>query len=90
MSHRSPASIDATWACLRTVMPAPPVDGAANEALCKWLAKTLGLPSRQVSLIRGDTSRRKQVALACPAEQVITWLAQQATLQNTDPDVDKG
>lgn len=75
---------------LRIRLQAPPVEGAANEALCKWLAKSMGLQARQVSLIRGDTSRRKQVALDCPDAQVIAWLATQATLQNTTPDAGKG
>jgi uncharacterized protein (TIGR00251 family) len=75
---------------LRIRLQAPPVDGAANEALCKWLARSLGLQARQVSLVRGDTSRRKQVALACTTAQVSTWLAAQVALQNAAPDADKG
>ncbi len=74
---------------LRIRLQAPPVDGAANEALCKWLAKSMGLTTRQVTLLRGDTSRRKQLALSCPPETVLAWLANQAALQNPNPDVDK-
>jgi uncharacterized protein (TIGR00251 family) len=70
---------------LRVRLQAPPVDGAANEALRKWLAKSLGLPLQSVQLIRGDTSRRKQLSLATDASTVSAWLAQQATLQNAAP-----
>jgi uncharacterized protein (TIGR00251 family) len=74
---------------LRIRLQAPPVDGAANEALCKWLATSLGLTARQVTLLRGDTSRRKQLALDCDAAVVSTWLSSQPALRNQDPDADK-
>jgi uncharacterized protein (TIGR00251 family) len=68
---------------LRIRLQAPPVEGAANEALRKWLAQSLDLPGSSVKLLRGDTSRRKQLSLDCSADQVITWLAAQPTLRNT-------
>ncbi|MDX1568196.1 MAG: DUF167 domain-containing protein [Longimicrobiales bacterium] len=40
---------------------APPVDGAANEELVSFLADLLGIPSRQVELVRGHGSRDKQI-----------------------------
>lgn len=42
---------------LRTT--APPVDSAANEALCAWLCERLGCSRRQVTLVRGGTSALK-------------------------------
>lgn len=48
---------------LRVRLAAPPVDGKANEALIEWVAESLGLPRRAVSLVRGQTSRRKWLAL---------------------------
>jgi uncharacterized protein (TIGR00251 family) len=42
---------------------APPVEGRANDALCAFLADTLGLPRRAVVLVRGDTSRQKTVRI---------------------------
>lgn len=42
---------------------APPVDGAANAALVKFLAKTLGLASEQISLVAGQTGRHKIVKI---------------------------
>jgi len=40
---------------------APPEDGKANVAVCKLIAKTLGVPKSAVSVVRGDSSRHKQV-----------------------------
>lgn len=40
---------------------APPVEGKANLVLCEFLADRLGLPRRAVTLLRGDTSRRKVI-----------------------------
>ena len=40
---------------------APPVDGAANAALCRLVARRAGVPARRVSIVRGQTSRDKVV-----------------------------
>jgi uncharacterized protein (TIGR00251 family) len=42
---------------------APPADGKANAALVTILAETLGIPSSQVEIISGVTSRDKLVAI---------------------------
>jgi len=60
---------------LRVRLAAPPVDGKANAQLMGWLASELGCPKRAVSLLRGDTSRRKQVQIDLPAARVAAWLA---------------
>ena len=44
---------------LKLQLKAPPVEGAANEAAQKFLAKRLGLPRSQVTLKQGATGRRK-------------------------------
>ncbi len=49
---------------LRVRLTAPPVDGAANEALVGFLAERLGVPKRQVVVVRGATSRQKVVEVA--------------------------
>lgn len=46
---------------LRARIAAPPVDGAANAALLKMLAEALGVPKSRLSLVMGETGRRKQV-----------------------------
>jgi uncharacterized protein (TIGR00251 family) len=42
---------------------APPVDGAANDALIEVLADLLECPRRQVSLVSGQTSRDKRILI---------------------------
>ena len=61
--------------CLRVRLTAPPVDGKANDALLAWLAGELSLPRRAVRLLRGQSARRKQVALDAPPETVAHWVA---------------
>ena len=48
---------------LKVKVHAPPVEGRANDALCEFLADTLGLPRRAVTVLRGDTSRQKLVRI---------------------------
>ena len=59
---------------LRVRLAAPPIDGRANEALVAWLAKSLGVPRRAVVVLRGESSRRKQVAIAVSREVAVQWL----------------
>ncbi len=40
---------------------APPEDGKANAAVCKVLAKALGVPKSAVVVTRGETSRHKTI-----------------------------
>jgi uncharacterized protein (TIGR00251 family) len=44
---------------LKVAITAPPVDGEANDALVRALAKKLGVPARNVSLDRGASGRSK-------------------------------
>jgi uncharacterized protein (TIGR00251 family) len=46
---------------LKIKVTAPPVDSAANEALLKLLATALDCPRSALQLLRGRTSRHKQV-----------------------------
>ncbi len=48
---------------LKARLAAPPVDGAANEALIALLAERLGLPKRNVMIVHGSTSRQKTVEI---------------------------
>ena len=43
----------------KVALTAPPVDGAANEALRKLLAKALGVSKSSVEIVRGDRARIK-------------------------------
>ena len=49
---------------LKVRLTAPPVDGAANEALVALLAQRLGLPKHAVHIIHGATARHKTVEIA--------------------------
>ncbi len=66
---------------LRVRLAAPPVDGKANAELLAWLAGQLGCARRDLSLLRGAASRRKQVAISLPAARVAQWLARTAAGQ---------
>jgi uncharacterized protein (TIGR00251 family) len=44
---------------LRARVAAPPVDGQANKALCRLVAKRVGVAPTQVTLLRGEKSRQK-------------------------------
>ena len=46
---------------IRIRLQAPPVDGAANDALIRFLARTLDVPRSAVSTVAGGSGRRKQV-----------------------------
>ena len=44
---------------IKVRVAAPPVEGAANQALVEFVAKLLSLPKSRVRLVSGLTSRRK-------------------------------
>ncbi len=48
---------------LKLSLAAQPVDGEANEALVAFLSSLVRLPKRAVRIVRGETGRRKTVAL---------------------------
>jgi uncharacterized protein (TIGR00251 family) len=45
-------------------LTAPPVEGAANEALARLLGKTLGVAPSAVRVLSGATGRNKVVSVA--------------------------
>ena len=48
---------------------APPVDGKANEALVKLVAKELGVAKSKVTIVRGETSRDKVLEIVGSASE---------------------
>jgi uncharacterized protein (TIGR00251 family) len=40
---------------------APPVDGKANDALCRLIAKKAGVAPSKVTVVKGQTAREKVV-----------------------------
>ena len=55
---------------VRIRLTAPPVEGAANEALVSFLSGVLRVPKRDVEIISGQTAREKAVSVSglSPAE----------------------
>lgn len=45
-------------------LAAPPVEGAANDALVAFLSEVLDLPRRNIRIVSGDKSRDKRIAAA--------------------------
>ena len=45
-------------------LAAPPVDGAANEELVRFVAKLLAVRQRDIVLVRGESSREKLLAVS--------------------------
>ena len=43
---------------------APPVDGRANEALARFLARVLDVPASAITLLRGASGRDKVLRIA--------------------------
>jgi uncharacterized protein (TIGR00251 family) len=52
-------------------LAAPPVDGAANDALIELLAATLDLPRRNIRILSGEHARHKRVAIAGATAETI-------------------
>ena len=48
---------------LKIRLAAPPVDGAANDELIRFLAERLAVPRSAVTIAAGHTSRRKTVTV---------------------------
>ena len=61
-------------AALKVRLQAPPVDGAANEALVRLLADRLGVSWRSVRVVAGATSRAKTVEIEGTTEHAVRAL----------------
>ena len=62
-------------AALKVRLQAPPVDGAANEALVQLLADLLGVSRRSVRVVAGASSRTKTVEVDGTTEAAVRALA---------------
>jgi uncharacterized protein (TIGR00251 family) len=47
----------------KLAVTAPPVDGKANAAITKFLAKFFGVPKSSVQIVHGETGKLKTVEL---------------------------
>jgi len=59
-------------------LQAPPVEGAANKALAKFLAETLGIRAADVRIVSGEKSRDKVVEISGATETQIARLLGEA------------
>lgn len=48
---------------LRIKLNSPPVDGKANEECIRLLSKTLGIPKSALTIVSGEKSRHKRIAV---------------------------
>lgn len=48
---------------LQARVTAPPVDGKANRALCRLVAKAAGVAPSRVSVVRGEKSPQKLLSI---------------------------
>lgn len=59
---------------LKIRLTAPPVDGAANEALIRFLADALSVAKSQVEILSGHTAKNKIVRISGMSEAEATRL----------------
>jgi uncharacterized protein (TIGR00251 family) len=61
---------------LKVRLNAPPVQGRANDALVKFLAKKLSISRAQVEIVSGETARRKRVRVRGLGAEAVRHLLQ--------------
>lgn len=62
---------------LKIRLTSPPVDGAANKACVKFLAKQMCVSSANVSIVSGLTSRKKVIQIDNMTEETFLQTIQQ-------------
>jgi len=60
---------------LRVRVAAPPVDGAANTELVRFLARALGVPRTAVAIVAGPSGRRKTALVRGASPTAVEGLA---------------
>jgi hypothetical protein len=60
---------------LRVRVAAPPVGGAANEELARFVAKSLGVAAREVEIVSGHKSKSKRVRVRGASRASVEALA---------------
>jgi len=61
---------------LKLKVQAPPVDGAANEAICEYFASQLNRPLRAVSIVLGELGRSKVIQIdGITRAELDAWIA---------------
>ena len=68
---------------IKAWLTAPPVDGEANAALIALLAKVFGVSKSKVLLVKGSTSRHKEVQIeGLTKEDILARLPQPPLLND--------
>ena len=52
---------------------APPVEGAANDALIEFFSSSFHVPRRAVHIVGGERARQKRVAIEGVTREQIPW-----------------
>lgn len=60
---------------IKVRLRAPPVEGAANEELLRYLSERLGVPRAALAIVTGHAGRRKRVAITGVADAEARLLA---------------
>jgi uncharacterized protein len=63
---------------VRIRITAPPVEGAANQALVEFLSELLNIHKNQIEIVAGLTSERKLISLVGIAPQTVEGVLRQA------------
>lgn len=61
---------------VKVAVGAPPEKGRANQAVCRVLAQSVGCRTSNVTVVRGETARGKQVVIDAPRDAVARFLKQ--------------
>lgn len=69
--------------CVKLKVSCPPEDGKANKAVLALLAECLGVSKSSVSLLSGETSRNKRIAVTSQAPE--SCLAKLAQAMGSEP-----
>lgn len=64
---------------LRVVVSAPPADGKANKAVIAALAEAFGVPPSRITILRGETGRKKTVRIDGATQAVLDRLSRDPT-----------
>ena len=59
---------------IKMKIKAPPQDGEANAEVLKFVSKLLGISKSRVEILRGETSRQKDLLIDLPLEEVLSEL----------------
>lgn len=61
-------------ALLKIKVTSAPENGQANKSVIKLLSKSLRIPKSNVTIIKGKSSRYKQISLICDSLKYDKWI----------------